>query len=63
MQQRDHLKHCHKWDACKQLRNYTTSLNQMIKERVYLVNNNQGKQTKHFWDALGNTSTDNTTPT
>ena len=35
----------------------------MIKERVYLVNNNQGKQTKHFWDALGNTSTDNTTPT
>ena len=38
--------------------------NQTQKERVHLnlVKNNQGKQTKHFWDALRNTSADNTTP-
>ena len=64
MQQRDHLKRCHKWDAYKQLRNYTTNLIKRKKKEYIsnLVKNNQGKQTKHLWDALRNTSADNTTP-
>ena len=64
MQQRDHLKRCHKWDAYKQLRNYTTNLIKRRKKEYIsnLVKNNQGKQTKHLWDALRNTSADNTTP-